>query len=119
MKIRIREKPEKTSPNQIKSESPEYSMPPPIEQVNSVLAKNQFKPVETKMLRVKEIKPNLIPDFQIPPPIDKSKSQSDRSNLQKRAPHVVAPESQLERTKRVSSKSYKPAVKRIGLFYIS
>ena len=93
-------------------------MPPPIDQVNSVLAKNQFKPVETKMLKVKEIKPNLIPDFQIPPPIDKSTSQSDRSNRQKKTPPVVAPESQLERTKRVSSKSYKPAVKRIGLFFI-
>ena len=105
--------------DKIKSDSPEYSMPPPIEQVNSVLVQNQFKPVETKMMRVKEIKPkpDLIPDFQIPVPMDQSTYQSDRlKGTVKPTPNVVLPDIQSARTKRVSSKSYKPAVKRIGLF---
>ena len=109
-----KKKPEKTVPNQNKSDSPEYSMPPPIEQVNSVLVQNQFQPVETKMFKVKQIKPNLIHDFQIPPPIENSTSQSNRLNGQQtRVPNEVVPDNQ-SRTKRVSSKSYKPAVKRIG-----
>ena len=105
--------------DKIKSDSPEYSMPPPIEQVNSVLVQNQFKPVETKMTRVKEIKPkpDLSPDFQIPVPKDQSTYQSDRlKGAVKPTPNVVLPDIQSARTKRVSSKSYKPAVKRIGLF---
>ena len=113
-KICNSQKPEKTVPNQNKSDSPEYSMPPPIEQVNSVLVQNQFQPVETKMFKVKQIKPNLIHDFQIPPPIENSTSQSNRLHRQQtRVPNEVVPDNQ-SRTKRVSSKSYKPAVKRIG-----
>ena len=99
----------------MKSDSPEYSMPPPIEQVNSVLVQNQFKPVETKMMKVKKIKPNpdLIPDFQIPLPKDQSTYQPDiMKAVEKPAPKIVVP----ERSKRVSSRHYKPAVKRIGLF---
>jgi len=105
--------------DRMKSDSPEYSMPPPIEQVNSVSVQNQFKPVETKMMKVKQIKPkpDLISDFQIPPPMDQSTYQSDRlKTALKPAPNVVLPDSQSARTKRVSLKSYKPAVRRIGLF---
>ena len=105
--------------NRMKSDSPEYSMPPPIEQVNSVSVQNQFKPVETKMMKVKQIKPkpDLISDFQIPPAMDQSTYQSDRlKTAPKPAPNVVLPDTQSARTKRVSLKSYKPAVRRIGLF---
>lgn len=107
---------EQTGPNRLKSDSPEYCMPPPIEQVNSVLVQNQLKPIETKMMKVKKnnYNPDIIPDFQIPLPLNQSMHQSDRSKgFLNPASKNLVPESQSTRTKRFSSKSYKPAVKSI------
>ena len=92
---------------QIKCESPEYSMPPPIDQVNDVLKENRFNSFKSDTIQnpINPLKSDSH-EYNMPTP---NALSNNNGQLSKNMPPVI----KTVTTKRVSAKTYRPAIRRI------